>query len=138
MNAIPSAPCGEADKLGYPIITKAKEATVAQIPAQSASDKSKVTIRVVPVFGRLRETCFSEVRTGSLQSFAEYALCDRILLSTSPLHLVFTKLSALIMPSALCYLCQKGSWQQLGDSFDLTGSLGPLLLPIVLPSYEQK
>lgn len=51
LNAIPNTLGEEAGQLGYFTKAEARELTAPQIPAQSASDRSNVTIKVGPVLG---------------------------------------------------------------------------------------
>jgi hypothetical protein len=65
------APQSLAEKgRAYRNTTKANEVIAPQIPAQSASDRSKITIKVGPVPGRSSGARFWNSSAGSLQSFA--------------------------------------------------------------------
>ena len=55
---------------GYPDVAETKEATATQIIAQTASDRSNVTIKFGPVSGRSSGVRFWNSSAGCFQSFA--------------------------------------------------------------------
>jgi len=61
---------GRPGEPGYRNKVAAKEPTTPQIPAQSASDRSNVMIKVVPVSGRSSGARFWTSSAASLQSLA--------------------------------------------------------------------
>jgi hypothetical protein len=68
LNPLPSALCSEAGELGYPNAAEAKELTVPEIPAQSASDTSYVAIKASSASGRSSLALFSGSSVGRFQS----------------------------------------------------------------------
>jgi hypothetical protein len=67
-------------------VAENNEATVHQIAAQSPSDKSEIRTKHTPVSGCSSGEILSNGPAGSLHSLTRCAPCDRMLLSTSPLH----------------------------------------------------
>ena len=89
-------------------VAENNEATAPQIAAESPSDKNEIRTKCGPVFGRLSGVISPNGPTRCLQSFAKYAPCDRILLSTAPpLSGVCQSVNPISMPGRVVNLCQK-------------------------------
>jgi hypothetical protein len=83
LKAIPSAMHGEAGELRYAITAEANEATAAQIPAQSPSDKSDMMIKDTPVPNRRSGSRFSTSRSADFRSLTEKICGEKLLGSTN-------------------------------------------------------
>ena len=106
--------------------------TAPQIAAHSASDRSNVTIRIEPVFGRSSGARLWNGSAAGLTNLSRRKRCAiEFRCPPVPPHLVFTKfVNAFIGPSRRVICVKERIFAARNDdSFHLAGSLGPLLLP---------